>query len=57
MLAEILEGEVCEIARTLKLFISLDKEVEIHKQNLVSRMDFNLLDSFRLFDVDGKGIC
>ncbi|KRX08920.1 hypothetical protein PPERSA_09024 [Pseudocohnilembus persalinus] len=54
---EILKIEVAELARCLKLFISLDKEVENYKENLVCRQDFNLVDAFRLFDVDGKGIC
>ncbi|KAL4480513.1 hypothetical protein ABPG72_022268 [Tetrahymena utriculariae] len=44
-----------ELARTLKQIINLEKEVEQAKESLVSRNDFNLLDAFRLFDVDGKG--
>ena len=40
---------------TLKQFIALDKELEGAKQELALRIDFNLLDFFRVFDVEGKG--
>ena len=35
--------------------IVLDKEIEIIKQDLALRPDFNLLDCFRLFDIKEKG--
>lgn len=38
-----------------KEFISLEREVEFAKQDLALRSDFNLMDSFRLFDKKGKG--
>ncbi len=40
---------------TLKQFINLDKELEICKQDLALRPDFNILDFFRVFDTEGKG--
>ena len=40
----------------LKEFISLDKEIEIAKQDLALRPDFNLIDSFSLFDFNKKGM-
>jgi hypothetical protein len=44
-----------ELACIFKQFISLDKEIELAKEELLSRNDFNLVDSFRIFDLDGKG--
>ena len=40
---------------TLKQFIAIDKDLEVAKQDLALRPDFNLLDFFRVFDVDAKG--
>ncbi len=39
----------------LKQFIQIEKEIEVAKQDLSLRPDFNLLDFFRTFDVDGRG--
>jgi len=39
----------------LKQFIQIEKELEVAKQDLSLRPDFNLLDFFRTFDVDGRG--
>lgn len=44
-----------ELTRTLREFISIDKDLEIAKETLSLKTDFNLVDSFKLFDVDGKG--
>jgi hypothetical protein len=35
--------------------LSLENDLEQTKIELASKSDFNLLDSFRLFDIDGKG--
>ena len=43
------------LAHTLKQFIVLDKDIEVAKQDLALRPDFNLLDFFRVFDMDAKG--
>ena len=39
----------------LKQFIHFEKELEVSKQDLSLRPDFNLLDYFRIFDVEGRG--
>jgi len=39
----------------LKQFIQIEKELEVAKQDLSLRPDFNLLDFFRTFDIDGRG--
>jgi len=39
-----------------KELINLEREVEFAKQDLALRSDFNLMDSFRLFDKKGKGL-
>jgi Ca2+-binding EF-hand superfamily protein len=44
-----------EMARALKDFISLDKDIESVKQMLSLKTDFNLEDCYRVFDVTGKG--
>ncbi len=43
------------MSRTFKQLIYLDKEVELLKQELALRGDFNLIDAFRFFDIEGKG--
>lgn len=48
-------AELGELARTLKQFISLEKELEIARQELTSRVDFDALSAFRMIDFDGKG--
>lgn len=44
-----------EIARALKEFISIDKDLEAVKQILSLKTDFNLEDSYKIFDVEAKG--
>lgn len=44
-----------EIARALKEFISIDKDLEGIKQILSLKTDFNLEDCYRLFDIENKG--
>jgi len=44
-----------ELARTLKQFILLDKEVEIMRRDLSIREDFELLTAFQIMDYKGKG--
>jgi len=39
----------------LKQFIQLEKELELIKQDLSLRPDFNLLDFFRTFDIEARG--
>ena len=42
------------LIHTFKQFILLDKDLETAKQDLALRPDFNLLDFFRTFDIEGK---
>ena len=49
--------ELGELSRTLKQLIYLDKETELKKQELALRGDFNLIDAFRFFDIEGRGGC
>ena len=44
-----------ELARTLKQFILLDREIEIMKRDLSIREDFELLTAFQIMDYKGKG--
>jgi Ca2+-binding EF-hand superfamily protein len=44
-----------ELVRALREQISLEKELENAKINLVQRHDFNLYDAFRIFDIDARG--
>jgi len=44
-----------ELARALKEFISMDKDLEGVKQILSLKTDFNLEDSYKIFDIEGKG--
>ena len=41
--------------QTLKQFIVLDKDIEVAKQDVALKSDFNLLDFFRTFDNRGHG--
>ena len=43
------------LIQTLKQFIILDKDVEVAKQDLTLKSDFNLLDFFRTFDTANCG--
>jgi len=43
------------LIQTLKQFIILDKDLEVAKQDLALKSDFNLLDFFRTFDVVSRG--
>jgi len=43
------------LIEVMKQFIQIEKELEIGKQDLALRPDFNLLDFFRLFDLEGRG--
>ena len=45
-----------ELARTLKQFILLDKEIELMKKELCIREDFELLSTFQMMDCKGKGL-
>lgn len=45
-----------ELARTLKQFILLDKELEVMKKDLCIREDFELLTTFQIMDVKGKTV-
>ena len=40
---------------TLKQFVLLDKDLEVAKQDLALRPDFNILDFFRTFDEEDSG--
>lgn len=44
-----------EVARTLKQFISILKDIEGIKCLLSLKSDFNLPDAYRLFDIENKG--
>jgi len=44
-----------ELARALKEFIAIDKDLEGIKQILSLKTDFNLEDAWKLFDVENKG--
>jgi Ca2+-binding EF-hand superfamily protein len=48
-------GDEEELAISLKEQIELDKQIEAAKIDLAIRVDFNLMDAFRIFDVAGKG--
>jgi hypothetical protein len=39
----------------LRELISNENNLEHSKIDLASKVDFNLLDAFRIFDVEGKG--
>lgn len=44
-----------EIARAFKEFISIDKDIEGQKCLLALKSDFNLEDSYKMFDIENKG--
>jgi len=48
-------GVKVALIEALKQFIQIEKELEAGKQDLSLRPDFNLLDFFRTFDVEGRG--
>ena len=48
-------NEEDHLARALKEQIDLDRQLEDQKNQLALKSDFNLLDAFRFFDVDGRG--
>jgi len=50
-----LKGVEMTLVEALKEQIDLDKDLELCKQDLALRADFNILDAFRIFDVQGKG--
>lgn len=45
------EDEVC---RALKEFIAVDKDLEMTKQMISLKSDFNLIDAYNIFDLDQK---
>eukprot|EP00331_Platyophrya_macrostoma_P021349 CAMPEP_0176446816 /NCGR_PEP_ID=MMETSP0127-20121128/24576_1 /TAXON_ID=938130 /ORGANISM="Platyophrya macrostoma, Strain WH" /LENGTH=546 /DNA_ID=CAMNT_0017832973 /DNA_START=42 /DNA_END=1682 /DNA_ORIENTATION=- len=45
-----------QLIRFFREFINLEKEVELTKQDLALRTDFNLFDAYRLFDQKGRGL-
>ena len=45
-----------EIIKVFREIISLEREIELAKQNLALRTDYNVFDTFRLFDKKGKGM-
>jgi len=45
-----------ELVRVFREVINLEREVELAKQDLALRADYNVLDTFRLFDRKGKGM-
>jgi Ca2+-binding EF-hand superfamily protein len=44
-----------ELVRALREHISIERELENAKIQLAQRVDFNLYDAFRIFDVDSRG--
>jgi len=48
-------NEEDQLARALKEQIELDKDLESIKIDLALRRDFNLLDTFKFFDLEGVG--
>ena len=44
-----------EVARVMKEFIEIDKELENAKQLLSLKTDFNIEDCYKIFDIDEKG--
>ena len=51
-----LSNEYDNIVNTLKKFTSLENELEVCKQDLALRPDFNLYDFFKVFDIQNKGV-
>jgi Ca2+-binding EF-hand superfamily protein len=44
-----------ELVKVFREIINLEREVELAKQDLALRADYNVFDTFRLFDKKGKG--
>jgi len=50
------EGDLLEaLLRVLREMVYLEREVEVAKEDLALKSDFNLFDAFRLFDKEGNG--
>ena len=49
------EEHARELAVILKEQIDLDRDVENNKNELALQIDFNLMDTFKLFDLQGRG--
>ena len=49
------EEHARELATILKEQIDLDRDVENNKNELALQIDFNLMDTFKLFDLQGRG--
>lgn len=43
------------LVKALKLQVDIDREIESLKKELSLKIDFNLLDAFRIFDYKGSG--
>ena len=43
------------LVRALKQQINMEREIEDTKKQLALKVDFNLLDAFRVFDLKGRG--
>ena len=43
------------LVRALKQQVNIDREIEEIKKQLAVRLDFNLLDAFRIFDQKSRG--
>jgi Ca2+-binding EF-hand superfamily protein len=44
-----------ELAKVLKEMIQIDRDLESLREALALKTDFNLEDSYKIFDVDSKG--
>jgi len=50
------EGDLLEgLLKVLREMVYLEREVEVAKEDLALKSDFNLFDAFRLFDKEGAG--
>jgi len=49
------EDHTVELASVFKEMIELEREIENNKNELALQIDFNLLDTFKLFDKESKG--
>ena len=50
------EGDLLEgLLKVLREMVYLEREVEVAKEDLALKRDFNLFDAFRLFDKEGTG--
>jgi len=43
------------LVRTIKQQVNIDRDIEEIKKQLALKVDFNLLDAFRIFDNKGRG--